>query len=184
MHLLLLFLTFCFVQNLNMNLLKRVFLFTFSDVSAMLSSLYPFVFSRPNEPVLVCGSEVYQDVLFRETFPWLRGLCGHTGKIFKGLNYFALKWETPKSSNNTIIWLNLHYFYQNQKLNPHHVCHSADGPGCTSPVGYLLASAVICQKGGFPGTQRSRRHNQQRRYQLRRSTRDREEEKRRSQLCI
>lgn len=52
-----------------MNLLKRVFLFTFSDVSATLSSLYLFVFSRLNEPVLVCGSEVDWDVLFKETFP-------------------------------------------------------------------------------------------------------------------
>lgn len=46
------------------------------------------------------------------------------------------------------------------------------------PVGCLLASVEICQRGDFPETPRSRTHTQQKRYQQRRSTRDMKGEER------
>lgn len=61
---------------------------------------------------------------------------------------------------------------QKQNLSPHHVCLFADGRGCMCPVRCLLASAEICQKGDFPETPHSRTHNQQRRYQQHRSTKN------------
>lgn len=88
----------------------------------------------------------------------------------------------PYWSNCFTIFANLRKWLGKEKKryesSPHRVCRFADGRGCMCPVGCLLASVEICQRGDFPETPRSRTHTQQRRYQQRRSTRDTKGEER------
>lgn len=92
----------------------------------------------------------------------------------------CLKDKKPKRKDNLCPSQRLN---KQTNSHPHHVYLFADGRGCRCPVGCLLASGAVCQKGGFPETPRSRTRTRRRKCPRRRSKPQHEKAGRSVRIC-